>query len=150
MNINIDGIKNQLQVGYQFLVAQSGQLADRTVKVLTQAVELIRQDKRAAVATVAIANVLILHTALLITDLADRAFIWLSGPEENWSQARILFNSFVALALFSSLVVGANVCLYQQLKLPLTPVATVAISTATCASYIFIRLWRTGEIGSEG
>lgn len=150
MNINMNGLKNHLQALYQFGIEQIGKLQDHTVKFLKRGLEIVRKDPKAAGATIVLANILIFESALLVAKVADRCFIGLFGPESNWGEKAILFNSFVSLSIISSLVVGMNIALYRGLKSPLTPLATAAISTATCASYILFRLWSvSGANGSE-
>ncbi len=147
MNISMDGIKDYLQIGsgFQFAAEQMGKLADRMVKVLKQALEYVRQDAYLAGATVVIANIVFLETAILVTRLANKILVCLFGSEEKWSKTVITVHSFFILSEISSLVIGMNIALYQGIKMPLSPLAVVAISITTCATYILFDLWKANR-----
>lgn len=149
MNINLDGVKPYFQVGYQFVLDQGGKFAHHTVRVLNEALRYIRQDSRLAGVTVAVANILFLETAVRMITLVDKASAYLFGPEEKWSERAKGFNALVVLTMVSSLLVGMNVALYRGLKSPLTPLATTAIGTATCTSYVLLRLWKASGSSSK-
>lgn len=146
MNININEVRTcfQTEMGFRLVVEQTGELAERSVKVLKQALEYVRQDVRLAGITVAVANVMFLETAVLVAGLADCILVRYLGPEEKWSKRTISVNSFVILSLAFSLLIGMNIALYQGLKLPLNPLVTVAISIASCASCMLFHMWRAG------
>ena len=152
MNINIDGIKSQLQQGYEFVADQTGKLAHHSVRLLKQALERIRGDSRLAVATVVVANILFFEIAFLVTKIADKLFESFFGPEDNRSERTIMINSFIVVTMISSLLVGMNVALYRGLQSPLSPLVTAAVSTATCVSYILFSAWRASvnEVSAKG
>ena len=138
MNISIDGIKNQLQVMYQSSKEQVGHFLNYTVRVLNRSLELVRQDTRLAIPTIIVANILFFETAVLVAKIAMKiidSLFDLHGKQEDYA----IYGAWAAVL---SSIVAMNILLYRGLKLPLSPLATAAISTATFVSYFYFRVLR--------
>lgn len=142
MNVQFDEIRNHLLVGYQFVKDKTGLLAHHSVKAFDHALFEIRQDVRLAILTVAITNVIFIKTICLMTSLTDQFFMRYFGQDEGQDEGRNerVGVKFVILTMISSLLVGMNVVLYRKLQSPLSPLASAAVVTATCAGYIFFHL----------
>lgn len=156
MNINLNTVKNYLGHEFQFVVTRGGELCGHTIHSLNQSLAqfkqaaylagnqgltYIRNDSRIAGITIAVSNLVFVETAYLVAVEADRCLDKVFGLDENLTETGILMASVFVTALCYSTIVGLNVALYKGLKSPLSPAAAMAISIATCASYIFIRLW---------
>lgn len=148
MNINFDVIKSCLNNEFQFVVVQTGMFCGHAVKILNQDLTHIRQDARLAGAAIVMSNLAFIEIAHLIASLADRCITKMFGSATEWSENGIIVNSVAVAGVATSTLVGLNIALYKGLKSPLTPLATLAISTATCTIYILARLSSVNVKGS--
>jgi uncharacterized membrane protein YqhA len=129
--------------GYQFSVEKVGKLKNLSVRILTHVVEHVRQDSRLAGVTVAASSILFLHITMRATIFADKFFSRCLGLDQKISQNTFLAKNIVCVTFFSSLLVGMSVGLVKGLQLPLSPLATVGISTASCASVLLFIYLKT-------
>lgn len=141
MHINASAIKNQVYAIWNTVIEEGGKLANRTVKVLKPYLDYVRSDKRAAGASVVIANIIFFEIALRVANLAEILFTRLFGEEEHLSQTGKGIKGIFMVVLLTSLIAGMNAGLSKGLKLPLSPLMTAAISASSCVSYICFRLW---------
>jgi hypothetical protein len=138
MEINVTEIKNQLHAGYQFSIDKGGKFAHRSIKVLKQGIEYVRQDAILSGVTFAIANIAFIQVAgRVIGFIAER----LPAPAEGSFCDGV--KNFVALAFVFSAVAGMNVGFYKALKPSLSPLVATGISIGSLATYILFEHWRS-------
>lgn len=139
MTINISEIKDQMLNGWQFVVEKTGELGARSVRVLMQGVGHIQRDSRLTILTIAVANILFFHIALVGAKLTSRLQTRLFGSEPT--ESSITRRSVAVLTSSITLMVAMNICLAKALQPNLTTFSITTISVATCASYFLFRLW---------
>ena len=129
MGINIDNIKTQLKIAYEFVSDKAGKLANHVIKV-------VKEDPRAAGVAVAVYNIILFETTMRITALIGKIFC---------PKGESVLKAISLVTLWLSMFGAMNVLLYQKMKLPLTPAITAAISTGTFASYFFLKYMRSNK-----
>lgn len=142
MEINIQGIKNQILKAYQYAAEKAGILAGHSVKVFKQGHAIAQQDARVAAAVVCVSNVLFFEITFGVATLSDYALSKVFGADSELTARSIWAKRFVLLTIVISAYAGMNVALARGLQSKLSTTAFAAISTASCFSYFLLRLWR--------
>lgn len=145
MDINISGIKNQLFAGYQFVAEKTGVLSGHSVRLFKQGLGHLQQDVRLAAATIAVANILFLYTAILIATLLDKLFSFVLGADTELKTEKRTAKNIVLLTCMVSALAGMNAALAKGIKTDLSKEAIFAVSTASCVSYIFFNMWMVSK-----
>lgn len=142
MEINFQGIKNQLLMAYQYAAEKAGVLAGHSVRVFKEGHTYVQQDARLAAAVVCVANILFFEITLGIATLSEYAISKVVGSDSELKARSILAKNLVVLTFCISAYAGMNVALSKGLQSKLSTTAFVALSTASCFSYFLLRLWR--------
>ena len=142
MEINIQGIKDQILMAYHYAAEKAGVLAGHSVRVFKQGHAIVQQDARIAAAVVCVANVAIFEITWVVATVSDIILSKVFGPDSELKPASITAKNIVVLTIAISAYAGMNVALAKGLQSKLSTNAFAAISTATCFSYFLLRIWR--------
>ena len=104
MEINIQGIKNQILKAYQYAAEKAGILAGHSVKVFKQGHAIAQRDARVAAAVVCVSNVLFFEITFGVATLSDYALSKVFGADSELTARSIWAKRFVLLTIVISAV----------------------------------------------